>query len=77
MFDISVQVTIILFLLGLAFYSGTIAQRVSVIEEWRKELRLDLRDMRDEFRQGLSEVKVILELQNRSHRHTDVEKGTP
>lgn len=61
MFDQAVQVTVILFLVGIAFYSGMLAQRVKAIEDWRGETRQELHDMRAEFRAGLAELKRLLE----------------
>ena len=60
MLEPAVTVTVILFLVGIAFYGGVLAQRVKAIEDWRKETRQELHDMRKEFREGLAELKRLL-----------------
>lgn len=61
MIEQTVTVTVMLFVVGLAFYSGMVAQRVKALEDWRGETRRELHDMRAEFRAGLEELKRVLE----------------
>lgn len=59
MIEQTVTVTVMLFVLGLAFYSGMVAQRVKALEDWRLEIRLEFHALRTELLAGQAELKML------------------
>lgn len=46
-------VTLALFIAGLIYHAGAMAQRVAQLEKWREEMRGDVKDIKD----GIAELQ--------------------